>query len=313
MNFFELHFNPQKIDTPDLIFGSFCYEPENVYEKRLGSFFVVGELKNVLPSNKRFLDNLALRLKKNYYSSTAKSSAEAALKNCLKKTNEFLESVAKEGEVSWLGNLNLAVFSIKAEKKDKFEVNFSKVGNVKIVLLRPGQIFDIGKNLEFSEIEPYPLKIFGNIVSGKLAKDDIVVILTSNVFGHFSEQGLLKEIAQITTRQDFAQGLKVLLRNREKELLKITGMCLICQLSPESWTEQKKKAASFTFQKEAEKFSLKNVFLPIIEVITSSLQNKFSYIRNKFVIRKRTFMSRKNLILVSLLLFLLLLGFLIFR
>lgn len=34
MKVFEFHFNPQL--RPDLIFDSFCYEPENIYEKRMG-------------------------------------------------------------------------------------------------------------------------------------------------------------------------------------------------------------------------------------------------------------------------------------
>ncbi len=308
--FFELHFNPQRGDSSDLIFNSFCYAPENIYEKRLGSLFIVGELQNALPQNLKFLDNLAAEIKKRYYSAPVKFSPESALKDCLKKTNEFLESVAKQGEVSWLGNLNVVVFSLAPEKKNNFEVNFTKVGSVKILLIRPGQIIDIGKNLEYSEIEPYPLKIFGNIVSGKLAENDVIIVLTGSIFEHFSELEILEEMPKMVY-QDFETLLKATLKNKEKELRKISGVCLLCLLSKESWAEQKKQETTFTFQKEAEKFSLKEVFLPRVNLLTSAykkipslkrLRPNFTYLTGK-----------KNLILVLLFLFLLLLGFLIFK
>ncbi|GAI13815.1 unnamed protein product, partial [marine sediment metagenome] len=46
MQVFELHFNPKLKE--DQIFDSFVYEPENIYEKNLGSLYVIGELRNAL-------------------------------------------------------------------------------------------------------------------------------------------------------------------------------------------------------------------------------------------------------------------------
>ena len=191
MQVFEFHFNPPSQNKrgakqaelkDDLIFDSFCYEPENIYEKRLGSLFVVREMKNVLPRNSKFLDNVAGFLKRQYYSGPVRFSPETCFREGLKKSNEFLENIAKKGDVSWLGNLNLAVLTVR-----NFELNFAKVGAIKILLLRKGQVVDIGKNLEFSEIEPYPLKIFDNIVSGKLFEDDVILVLTKEIFPVFSE------------------------------------------------------------------------------------------------------------------------------
>jgi len=257
MQIFEFHFNPK--GKEDLIFDSFCYEPENVYEKRLGSLFLVGEIKNALPQNLRFLDNFVSYLKREYYSSPIKFSPEAALKLGLKKSNEFLERIAKAGDVSWLGNLNLAILSFK-----NFDLNLTKVGAVKILLLRQGQIIDIGKNLEFEDIEPYPLKIFGNIVAGKLAQDDIILALTKDVFDLFSGQNLLKEIAKIEPFEE--KKLRTILKTREKELLKISGVCLLLLLTKEVWPKIERQRA-FTFQKKAERFSLKQAFLPLVNAL----------------------------------------------
>ncbi len=281
MRVFELHFNPphlssflEKDDSPDSIFDSFCYQPENVYEKRLGSLFLVGELRNVLPHNLKFLDNLAAFLKKQYYSTPIKSLPETSLKESLKKTNEFLEEIAKKDDVSWLGNLNLAVLALIPRKNDWWEINFTKVGEVKILLLRINQIIDIGKNLEFSEIEPYPLKIFSNIVSGKLGENDIIAVLTKEVFDFFSAQNLLTEIAKIVPssasteklKSGFVEKkLKEILKVKEKELLKLSGICFLCLVRKNDLSDEKKPKSSFTFGKKSQKFSAIQLFLPIFK------------------------------------------------
>lgn len=65
MKVFKFHFNPTKkgAKEPDVIFDTFCFEPENVYEKRLGSLYVIGLIKNALPQNIRFLDDLSGHIK----------------------------------------------------------------------------------------------------------------------------------------------------------------------------------------------------------------------------------------------------------
>lgn len=321
MRFFELHFNPQKNDTPDLVFDSFCYEPENVYEKKLGYLFAAGELKNVLWQNVKLLDNLAQETKKRYYSAPSKFSSETALKESLNKANEFLENLAKQGEVSWLGNLNFAVVALAQEKRDVFGINFTKVGSIKVLLLRPGKIIDIGKNLEYSEIEPYPLKVFGNIVAGKLAQDDVVAVLTKDVFDFFAEQNLLTEIAGITPNLNFGKKLREILKKREGQLSKISGLCLLCLLTKKEWPENKKEASSLVFQKTAEKFSLvsaiKKALVPAIARFKKNLSFRVSLPSLPFgEIRQKASslgkLKRKNVILVLILLILLLLGFFLF-
>jgi len=186
MQIFELHFNPKLKD--DKLFDSFIYEPENAYEKKLGSLYIVGEIQNALPSDSRFLDNLAKLIKSKYYTFSLKTP-EKALSESLKKTNEFLEEEVKKENVSWLGNLNLAVLSLK-----DFNLIFSKTGDLKVLLLRGNQVIDIGKNLEPGEIEPYPLKVFFNVVSGQLVEDDKILVLTKNIFDFFQQQKTLDKI-----------------------------------------------------------------------------------------------------------------------
>ncbi len=386
MRIFELHFNPSPKE--DLIFDSFCYEPGNVYEKRLGSLFLVGELKNTLPQNARFFDNLANFLKKQYYSAPARFSPETALKEGLKRTNEFLEKIAKGGDVSWLGNLNLVVFNLTLCRNKWWEINFTKTGDIKILLLRDGEIIDMGKNLEFQDIEPYPLKIFGNIVSGKLIEGDMVLVITKDVFSVFAESrnasavsrqklkkgksfsrspSVIEQIAGIANFEKFEKGdedksssspfadarvIKEILKTKEKELLKTSGICLLCFLTKETWAADKKPKI-FTFQREAEKFSILQVFQPLVDTFNGlklrflksleklkqaprkllkfgkpRIESKINPIRNfisngakkpKIKISLKhpgvelTDNLKKNLISVFLLIFFLILGFFIFK
>ncbi len=160
MQIFELHFNPKLKE--EQIFDSFIYEPENIYERKLGSLYMVGEIQNNLLQNLNFLDTLAKVIKRNYYTLSLKSP-EKALSQGLKRVNDFLAEEVKKDNVSWLGNLNFAALSLK-----DFDLIFTKTGNLKLLLIRAGQIIDIGKNLDLREIEPYHLKIFFIVVTGKL-------------------------------------------------------------------------------------------------------------------------------------------------
>jgi len=287
MEVFEIYFNPKQ-RKEDLIFNSFCYEPTNVYEKKLGHLFLVGELKNVLPQNSKFLDNLAIFLKKHYYSNPTKFPIQVSLKETLKKVNEFLENIAKSDNVSWLGNLNFVVISLNLQK---WEINFTKVGIIKILLLKNNQIIDIGKNLEFSEIQPYPLKIFNNIVSGKLAENDIILIQTKEVFDFFNTENLINQIAQ--------GRLKEILKIKEKEFSKISGICLLLILKKEFLPKKE-----IIFQEEISEFSLKKLF-PLIIAQGKKLPTLPTIkISQNF---------KKNLILVLLLGFFLIFGFFIFN
>ncbi len=254
MQIFELHFNPKLKE--EQVFDSFVYEPENIYEKKLGSLYMVGELHNTLPQNLKFLNNLAKVIKKNYYTLSFKSP-EKALSQSSKKANEFLAEEVKNENVSWLGNLNFTILSL-----DGFNLTFTKTGELKILLLRGGEIIDIGKNLDLREIEPYPLKIFLSIASGKLSPNDLILVLTKDIFEFFQQQNLLAKIAQASSQDEIdSKKLKNILPSSlftQGEGSKISGICFLSVVKAES--EPARQFKPILFQKEAlPNFSLKNL------------------------------------------------------
>ncbi len=253
MKVFELHFNPR--GNEDMVFDSFCYEPINIDEKKLGSLYMVGHLKNALPRNYKLLEELSVCIKKEYYKNT-KRSAEKSLIEGLKKGNEFLDNLTKQGDVSWLGNLNFAVLTIK-----DFVFNFTKVENIATCLLRGGKITDIAKNLSNEEIEPYPLKVFGNIVSGKLFENDVILILTKEVSDIFLAENILNEIASLNVFNE--KKLKEIFSKKEKNLREIFGVSLVISLVEKEETLKVKVPKLLEFERIKDKFSIIKALSPI--------------------------------------------------
>ncbi len=354
MQVFELYFNPrrpgfkgQKKNEQEVIFDSFCYEPENVYERKLGSLYVIGELKNALPQNLRFLEKIAQLLKERYYSNYLKSP-EGALKESLRALNDFFQEEVKRDNTNWLGNLELVIISTGPQQKIWAELNFTKIGKLKILLLRENQISDIGAQLKLQEIEPYPLKVFSNIVSGKISEGDIIAIFTEGVFKFFQEKNLIQKMSQEKNLRD--KKIKEILKPEEKELNKISGICLLIQsqqeTNPKLSLAFKENLGRFSFSQTMKNFyySLTRGIAPFKRFLTgfaklkffkflfrnlknSEINNKISKItpsenpllkegartepRRGVTLPNFKFSSlNKNLILICLLIFILFVGFL---
>lgn len=315
------HFNPNL--KPDLIFDSFCYEPKGIYEKRMGNLYLVGLLRNVLPHNLHFLDKLAKVIQKEYYRAITRKP-EKALKEGLKEANEFLEQIAKKGDVSWLGNLSFAALSLTPHQKlASFELNFTKAGELKIFFFRGKKIIALDRKLKFEEIAPWPLRIFGNIASGKLIEGDLLLVATKEISNFLEEENLLAEIGNIWPPEE--KKLKEIFNKKftqasssgaqvssslEKEILKISGVCLFIFLTREVILGKKQVISGNFYPKE---FSWKEVFNPLLnifkELIKKSCLLLLSFLRQ--VKLGKLPKLHKNLILISALVFFLALGFLL--
>lgn len=210
MRVFELHFNPKK--KQDSVFDSFAYEPESQQESGLGNLYMAGELTKALPQNNAFLDNLSAVIKNDFYVKSDFSEA-------LKEANNFLEKETKSGNVNWLGNLNFAIVNI-----GNSILNFTKVGDVKILLLRQGEVLDIGQNLELQDQEPYPMKVFSNTASGKLLAQDKIIILSQEIFSAVSQnEDFLNQLSKASREKEIKNVFKL-----NKELFyEASGLCLL--------------------------------------------------------------------------------------
>ncbi len=257
MRIFELHFNPKLKE--DLLFDSFVFEPSNSFERRLGSLYEVGELKNALPQNHRFLDGLAKAVKEKYYTLSNKNP-EKAISESLKRANEFLEQEIKKDNVGWLGNLNFAVLSLKDS-----ELIFTKTGDIKVVMIRAGILTDIGKSFEQEKIDPYPLKVFFNIVQGKLIENDIILILTKEIFEYFIRQKTIEKILAANSLDE--KNIKEIFpenNDSEKEKPKHSGVCFVISNTKE-FAKSSEKSKSI-FSSKNKKIGLTEIFSPVADV-----------------------------------------------
>ena len=346
MRIFELHFNPKLKE--DYFFDSFVFEPSHSYEKKLGSLYQVGDLKNALPNNAKFLDNLAKNIKEKYFTLSFKTP-EKAISESLKKANEFLGQELKKENVNWLGNLNFAVLSVKNS-----DLIFTKTGDIKILMIRQGAITDIGKGLEIEKIDPYPLRIFFNIVTGKLIPNDIVLVLTKEIYDYLNQQKILEKLRQERflnekkIKEIFPQELF-----SEKEKTKSSGVCFMITIEempayakatvgklssvplPTELrkTKQGNKNLKSIFLAKKEAFNLSQIFSPvndfykkIIKIIKRFYEHKKqkenplktqpktkSQAQSQATDAIKTLISKNNFILLAIFASIIFIGFLIFQ
>ena len=177
MQVFDYHLNPKL--SKDVNFKSFYFKPEVQEEEKLGSLCVVSELTNFLSKDKKLIDQLAEKIKQGFYSNTT-LIPEKALNRALDSANQYLNSIAEKDRQTWLGNLHLAVINIKDNT-----INFSKSGNIRLLLLRNSEYVDIAENLEFQAHEIESKKYFTNIATGQIVPEDKIIIITQNLNGFF--------------------------------------------------------------------------------------------------------------------------------
>lgn len=268
MKIFELHFNPKpKSKTSDLFFDSFCYEPKNIYEKKLGNLYMIGELKNLLPINIQLLDRLSKVIKENFYSSRNKT-AEKNFELSLKKANEFLAEELSRENVSWLGNLNFSSLSLTPNRaknplKKWWKINLTKTGNIRILLFRDHKITNIDKDIDLEEIEPYPLKVFVKTITGKIFFGDKIIIVTQDIFNFLNEKKIINDFARINLFTE--QKIREVLKKENKEISTISGALLLIDTKQETI----ENSNLVTFKKEFEKFNIKEVFSPVTNYLSS--------------------------------------------
>ena len=314
MQIFEFIFNPKL--KKDLVFDSFCYEPQNIYEKKKGGLYMVGFLKNTLPNNIYLIKNIAKTIKDKYFQ-LINSTSEASLKEGLKTINTSLSNKAEKGNVSWLGNLSFVTLSLK-----KLRLIFSKTGDIKMLILRNGEIIDIDQKTKYNEASPYPIKIFARTISGKLAKNDFILIFTRDVFDFFKENGLLDKISRYSLFTE--DKIKKILDQEKKKINKVHGVFLGIYLGNSTKNENKK-----TTLKSLEKIYLKDILFSFLVSFKKIKMPNFNFSLPKkrkrlkiksfneglsvFSKRIRPFLKNKKILIITPLLLILLLGFVFFQ
>ncbi len=184
----------------------FEYAPENIYQKPLGSLVGFFEIKEYSEESAYVVNFLTSVLKKEYYTNPRRSVAES-FDSAMNKVNLALSEVAKHGNVDWIGKLHACICVI-----EKNSIHFTVAGNAMIFLNRKKILTEISEGLSSNESQPHPLKTFINVSSGRLEKEDRLIITCEDIF-HILKLSDLKKNLERLTKEQFVQFLKTALSN----------------------------------------------------------------------------------------------------
>jgi len=185
----------------------FRHYPENVSLQNLGILTGFFRIKDFQEESAYIVNFLSSVLKKEYYANS-KKSIENSFDCALKKVNLALSEIVKEGNVTWLGKIDGIVCVL-----EKNNLHFSVCGKAKVFLFRNQQLSEISADMAPKEIEPNPLKTFINVSSGRLERDDKIIICEDDIFKVFSQEEI-KKGANRFPREKFVQFIKTALTNK---------------------------------------------------------------------------------------------------
>ena len=300
MQSFEFLFNP---DSPYAVYDTFCFEPEDKKEKKLGNLYMAGELENSLPQKRHLLSSLADIIRKEYYKNFD-DSPEESLKKSLEKANEFLSFQVKNNNVDWLGNLDFVVLTIDSS----CSLNLAKVGNLRIFILRSDEILDMGQAAGLQEMVS-PSKIFQNIITGNLDQGNKILITIKEIADLLEKEKVLEDLTKVEEK-----GIKRIFKINRKLFENLFGFCLIISL-----TSKKRRLSRISFSKIRFPFLSTRAITRGGDERSSStrlipeLSERQRGAEMNFVHRLSKERLKKSLISILILAILLLLGFFLFK
>jgi len=230
-NVFEFHFNPLPHNrSPQAtegglarqnpaVFDSFCFLPQTFFEKKQGYLYIVSEIKNPNQQSQKILANLAEIIKKYFYQKPIFSSHDP-FQLGLNQANDYLsqwQAPTPNGAMVWgQGNLHFASVAIGP----KYNIKVSKTGNIKIILLRGQEAFDIGSNFARENLTG---KIFPDVIEGNLQKGDRILMATPEVFQSFQTEKIIEELCLCYK----PKLVKQIFKERKKIVREFSGACLL--------------------------------------------------------------------------------------
>lgn len=214
-NVFEFHFNPLArhsfseggLPQSGHTFDTFCFLPQTFFEKKQGYLYIIAEIKNPTTQSEFILNKLSEIIKKYFYQKPIFVSHDS-FQLGLNQANDFLSD--------FQGNLNFAVIAIGP----KCNIKVSKTGNIKIILLRGTEAFDIGSNFS---AQPLSGKIFPDVIEGNLQKNDRLLLSTFEVFQSLQTEKIIEELS-LCQKPKF---VKQIFKEKKKIVREFSGACLL--------------------------------------------------------------------------------------
>ena len=217
---------------------------------------VFAEIEVSDKDNETIISMICEELENQFFNAPSQND-EYAFENALAKANIRVKDTLLSKPKNWLLRMHIAAVALC-----KDEIHIAPVGNVHAFLVHNQKISDVLKSA--SQIpSPNPVKLFTNIVSGKLGIGNAVVLANESVLDYLSEERIRKSAHEYEINQAMEKIFELLSR---APLNKKFGISIIKR---EYKTEEIKtmlpilsdeRIADIDENQEIEKFELKNSF-----------------------------------------------------
>ena len=266
MEYWETKINQLVVETenqPKTFVRSFTTKPTRNLAERSGRVFGLIEIESTDQKIPALIDLIIEGIKDHYYHQTnLKTEPKPAGINekfeaALKKTNLTIASFLENQQISLeLEKINLVIALVHNQ-----ELYFTVVGNASLILFyniarNNYRIINVLETTHSPTATPDPLKLFSQIISGRMKPRDILFLSTANILDYFS----LERIKNIVTDQLPAEGIAELKKLLANSKTKENFGALILELEKMSVPTQKTvNIQTFDYRRAASKDSIKEL------------------------------------------------------
>ncbi len=202
MDYFSAKINQmvvEKSGTKSLV-RSFISKPPQELDRKRGRLFGLLEIESTKPKILDLINLIIEEIKTNYYGRRdITADTETIFEATLQKTNLAISAFLETEQVTLdLEKINILIGIIIDR-----ELYFTVVGSLNIFLFqylerREYRIINILEITKTPRIKPDPLKIFSQVITGRIGRRDILFLATPNLLDYFS----LERIKNIITEDN---------------------------------------------------------------------------------------------------------------
>jgi hypothetical protein len=164
------------------------YKPDTAEELKHGSLYFVVDISSDSPLTADIAYNLIDIVKEEYYRDLLRDPAQS-FETALKSANEEFAAIAKEGEKSWVGKINVMIAAISSNR-----LLAVHRGTGEMHLWRGGKMMNLSEGMYTPGETPRPEETLTNIIEGELSVGDKIVMSTAELFYYLSVEKLKRII-----------------------------------------------------------------------------------------------------------------------
>ncbi len=193
---------------------SFVTKPATPVQIKFGKIFGLIEIESNLPKISNLIDVIIDEIKNSYYDSEEINDGinlTDKFEKSLKKTNIAIASFLEAEQVVLdLDKINIIIGLVHGQ-----DLFLAQVGKINCLLLyrlpnKNYRLINIIETTKSSFSVPDPIKLFSQVISGRIRPHDVIFISTNNLLDYFSQDKLINIICSDTLAQTTIQ-LKTLI------------------------------------------------------------------------------------------------------